>query len=1061
MSKYAMINRLGVVVGAALLAVVASLALTVAPAMAEFGVQKFAVSANNENGTKDVQAGSHPYSLTTTFVLDPMQGDLKNTTVELPPGFIGNPDATPKCAYQEFIKQEKSEPSCSSDTAVGIATLYLSEASNKETEVIPYSIPIYNLVPPKGVAAEFGFVAANLVPVLLTTSVRTGGDYGLTTSVSNVNQSALVLASKVTIWGVPANPKHDLIRGECEREVGGSLMPTYEAGFGLNGSETEIEGPVYPYEGSPSSPLGGGPLGGTPEPTLESEASGGCKTQGPEIPLLTNPTSCGVPRTATLTVESWEERRSHSTSFAMPEITGCEDLGFHPTVSVTPEKSSGSTPSGIGVDVNVPQGALENPDGLPQADVRDTTVKFPAGVQVNPSSGDGLQACSEAQVGYTGSKALNSVGEPGVLTSQFTPYVPGSAAAQAAVAEGKAPASEGSLQPGVNFCPEASKIANVRIKTPLLEGELEGGMYLASPQNFEGLPEENPFSSLIALYLVAEEPKAGVVVKLPGKVSLDEETGQVTTSFDQTPALPFSDLHVELFGGDRAPLSTPALCGEYVTGASLTPWSSSSPVEVSTGSGFKVTSGPGGGSCSSNPRPFSPSMTTSTSNLSAGAFTSLQTTINREDGQQSLSGAALTLPPGVSAVLAGVPLCPEAQANAGTCSTQSQIGEAMASAGLGPDPYTVTGGKVYLTQGYGGAPFGLSIVTPAVAGPFNLGNVVVRAKIEVNPLTAAVSVVTTGEIPHILRGIPLQLRHVRVVVNGGPDHANAFAFNSTSCESAKVMGTVSGVEGARSEVSSPLSVGDCASLKYEPKVTVATDAHTSKADGASLDFRISYPEGAMGRDAWFAKVKLDIPKQLPARLTTLQKACTEKQFETNYAGCPSASNIGHAVVHTEELPVPLEGPVYFVSHGGAKFPEVVMVLQGDNVTIDLHGETFISKTGVTSATFNAVPDAPFESVEVNIPTGPYSEFTANGNVCAETKAVTVKKKVTVKTHGHTKTVTRKIVESQPESLVMPTALVAQNGAEIHQSTPIEVTGCPKAKPAKKSKGKKGKPDKKK
>jgi hypothetical protein len=1058
MSKHEMINRLGIAVGAALLLVVALLALTVAPAMAEFGVQKFAVSANNENGTPDVQAGSHPYSLTTTFVLDPMQGDLKNTTVELPPGFIGNPDATPKCAYQEFIKQEKSEPSCSSDTAVGIATLYLSETSSKETEVIAYSIPVYNLAPPKGVAAEFGFVAANLVPVLLTTSVRTGDDYGLTTTVSNVNQSALVLASKVTIWGVPANPKHDLIRGECEREVGGSLIPTYEAGFGLNGSEAEIEGPIYPYGGSPSN------LGGTPEPTLESEANGGCKTQGPEVPLLTNPTSCGVSRTATLTVESWEEQRPHSESVAMPEITGCGALGFAPEIGVTSEKSSGGTPSGVGVDVRVPQGALENGDGVPQATVRDTTVTFPAGMQVNPSSADGLQACSEAQIGFTGSRELDPVGEPGVLTPQFTPYVPGSAAAQAAVAGGGAPASEATLQPGVNFCPEASKIANVRIKTPLLEGELEGGMYLASPQNFEGFPQENPFSSLIALYLVAEEPKAGVVVKLPGKVALNEATGQVTTNFEQTPSLPFSDLHVELFGGDRAPLATPVSCGEYTTGASLTPWSSSSSVD--TTAGFGITTGPGGGACSPSPLPFAPSLTSSTSNLSAGAFTSLQTTINREDGQQSLSGVALTLPPGVSAVLASVPLCGEAQANAGTCPVQSQIGEAMASAGLGPDPYTVTGGKVYLTQGYGGAPFGLSIVTPAVAGPFNLGNVVVRAKIEVSPLTAAVSVVTTGEIPHILRGIPLQLRHVRVLINGGPDHANAFMFNSTSCESAKATGTVSGAEGAHSEVSSPLSVGDCASLKYEPKVTVTTNAHTSKADGASLNFKISYPQGAMGKDAWFAKVKLDIPKQLPARLTTLQKACTEKQFETNPAGCPSASNIGHAIVHTEELPVPLEGPVYFVSHGGAKFPEVVMVLQGDNVTIDLHGETNISKTGVTSATFNAVPDAPFESVEVNIPTGPFSEFTANGNVCAETKTVTARKKITVKTNGHTKTVTRKVVESQPESLVMPTALVAQNGAEIHQNTPISVTGCPRVKVAKKSKGKKskgkkGKPDKKK
>jgi hypothetical protein len=387
------------------------------------------------------------------------------------------------------------------------------------------------------------------------------------------------------------------------------------------------------------------------------------------------------------------------------------------------------------------------------------------------------------------------------------------------------------------------------------------------------------------------------------------------------------------------------------------------------------------------------------------------------------------------------------------------VGETIVSVGLGNDPYSVTGGKVYITGPYEGAPFGLSIVNPAKAGPFDLQEgkpVIVRAKIEVNPITAALTVATNPagsqfSIPTMIDGVPLQIKHVYVNIT-----KQNFTFNPTSCEPMKITGTIQSAEGASVSVSDPFQSTNCASLKYEPKVTVTTNAHTSKADGASLNFKISYPQGAMGKDAWFAKVKLDIPKQLPARLTTLQKACTEKQFETNYVGCPAASDIGHAIVHTEELPVPLEGPVYFVSHGGAKFPEVVMVLKGDNVTVDLHGETFISKTGVTSATFNAVPDAPFESVEVNIPTGPYSEFAANGNVCAETKTVIVKKKVTVKTHGHSRTVTRKVDQVEPESLVMPTALVAQNGTEIHQNTPIGVSECSKVKAAKKANGGKDK-----
>jgi hypothetical protein len=1026
---------------AVMIALLVSVAVGAPSAHAEFNLHEFAVGINNENGSPDTQAGSHPYSLTTTFTLEPSQGNLKNATLELPPGLIGDPNATPRCHYEQFILQLKSAGFCPSDTAVGIATLYLTETVEKDEKVVPYTVPVFNLFPPTGTAAEFGFVAANLEPVLLTTTVRTGRDYGLTTRSTNVSESGVTLASKVTIWGVPANPKHDEIRGGCQREVGGSLRPTYEVGTGLRPGEDEQETPIH-VESEPgySSELDGG----LPEPKLGTDGCPG--TEGAEVPLLTNPTTCGVPRTASLTVESWEEKKSHTMPFKLPEITGCNHLAFEPTVRAKPEQTTAATPSGVNVDVDVPQASLENPEGLAQATVRDTSITFPAGLQVDPSSADGLAACTEAQVGYTGMTELDPTGEPGVKTAQFDPRVYDPATNR----------EEASL------CPNASRVANVRIKTPLLEGELEGGLYLASPQNFKTELEQNPFHSLIALYLIAEEPKTGVLVKLPGEVSLNETTGQITTSFEQTPSLPFSDLHVELYGGDRAPLATPETCGEYTTNASLTPWSSTTPVAQTTG--FEITSGPGGAACSSAPHTFSPSLTASTADGGAGQFTAVQTTIGREGGQQPLQNISLTLPAGYSAVLRGVPLCPEAEANAGTCSTESQIGESSAGAGLGPDPYTVTGGKVYLTEGYGGAPFGLSIVTPAVAGPFNLGDVIVRAKLEVNPLTAAITATTTGEIPHILRGIPLQLRHVRVAINGGPDHQGAFAFNPTNCEPANATATVDGLEGGSSSLTAPLGIANCATLKYEPKVTVTTNYHTSKADGASLDFKISYPSGAMGRDAWFAKVKLDIPKQLPARLTTLQKACTEKQFETNPAGCPAASDIGHAIVHTEELPVPLEGPVYFVSHGGAKFPEVVMVLQGDNVTIDLHGETNISKTGVTSATFNAVPDAPFESVEVNIPTGPYSEFTANGNVCAETKTVSVKKKVTVKTHGHKRTVTRKVVESQPESLVMPTALVAQNGAEIHQSTPIEVTGCPKAKPAKKSKGKKGKkgkPDKKK
>jgi len=347
---------------------------------------------------------------------------------------------------------------------------------------------------------------------------------------------------------------------------------------------------------------------------------------------------------------------------------------------------------------------------------------------------------------------------------------------------------------------------------------------------------------------------------------------------------------------------------------------------------------------------------------------------------------------------------------------------------VGGHPYTVTGGKAYITESFEGAPYGLSIVNPAKAGPFDVEHdtsnpaqdpacdcLVVRAKVAVDTRTAALTVTTatTGphKIPTVLDGIPLEIQHVNVTVN-----RPGFTFNPTSCDPLAVSSTITGLEGASSTLSVPFQVTNCAALKFAPKVQISAGGHASKVNGASLAFRISYPAHAMGKEAWFGEAKFDLPKQLPARLETLQQACLASVFENDRKACPKASIIGHAVVHTEVLPVPLTGSVYFVSYGGAKFPEAVMVLQGYGVTVELHGETFIDKkTGVTSATFRNTPDVPFESIEVTIPTGRYSEFAANlpkdnYDLC-----------------GH--------------KLTVPTLFKAQNNLEIHQNTPVTLTGC--------------------
>jgi len=393
-----------------------------------------------------------------------------------------------------------------------------------------------------------------------------------------------------------------------------------------------------------------------------------------------------------------------------------------------------------------------------------------------------------------------------------------------------------------------------------------------------------------------------------------------------------------------------------------------------------------------------------TSNPNAGQLSPLTVTFNREDREQDFQQIKVTTPPGLLGSLSGVPLCGEPQADLGTCSAASQIGEMTVAAGPGSHPYYQKG-MVYLTGPYRGAPFGLSIVVPTKAGPFNLGNVVVRARINVDPETTALTV-TTDPLPQILDGIPLRLRKTNVTIN-----RPGFIFNPTDCAQLHITATISGSQGTQTEESAPFAVAGCAGLPFGPKFTVATSGKTSRAAGASLDAKLVFPSGPQSN---IARVKVELPKQLPSRLTTLQKACPDTVFKTNPAACPAGSAIGAVQAVTPILPVKLRGPVYFVSHGGAAFPNLVAVLQGYGVRVDLVGETFISKKGITSSTFTNVPDVPVSSFELFLPEGPGSALAANGNLCKD-------------------------------KLAMPTLFTAQDGAQLKQNTPIQVTGCPKAK----------------
>jgi hypothetical protein len=699
------------------------------------------------------------------------------------------------------------------------------------------------------------------------------------------------------------------------------------------------------------------------------------------VPFLMQPTSCTGPLQSSGEADSWTHPGEYVPfllSEAMPSQDGCNRLPFSPTLTVAPDGPQGSKPTGLSVRVRVPQEQSLNPKGLAEADVRNTTVTLPEGVTLDPSGADGLEACNEAEIGYL----PGASNPPGEL--HFTSGLPAPKEA-----------------PPEPFCPDASKIGTVKFKLSILKNPLVGAMYLAA-QN------ANPFGSLVAMYLVAEEPESGVLVKLPGEVSLNQATGQLTTTFLNTPQAPAEDIELHFFGGERAPLATPAHCGTYTTTTSIASWSGNEPVHPS--SSFEVTSGPNGSPCA-DPLPFAPTLTAGTTSIQAGGFSPFTMTMGREDGNQTLAGIQLHMPLGLSGTLSTVKLCGEAQADAGTCGPESQIGETIVSVGEGSFPFSVTGGKVYITGPYKGAPFGLSIVNPAKAGPFDLGKVIVRGKIEVDPETAGLTITIDNEgpykIPTILDGIPLEIKHLNVNINR-PN----FAFNPTNCTPLAITGTLHSSEGSTDTLSVPFQITNCAVLAFKPKLTASTSGKTSRANGASLTVKLGYPAGPY--DANIARVKVELPKALPSRLTTLQKACTAAVFDANPANCPAASVIGHATATTPVLPVPLSGPAIFVSHGNEAFPSLVIVLQGYGVTVHLVGSTFISKQGITSSTFKTVPDVPVGTFELTLPEGPYSALAANGSLC---KA----------------------------KLTMPTEFVGQNGALIKATTKIQATGCPKAK----------------
>ncbi len=822
--------------------------------------------------------------------------------------------------------------------------------------------PVFDISPGPGEIATLGFSPSPGSLYIEGSITLRPGDYGADVAFRNTPQGLIEVDNvSLTVWGVPANPIHNPLR----------KLPQTAKG----GNNTSIGG--------------------------SSEAA--------PAPFFTNPTACGSePLESEFSVTSWQQpNESESpppTKMSFGPITGCDRLGMEPSLTAEATTSDAYAPTGLDLNTSVPQ-TYENPEGLATSTLKRAVVTLPEGMTVNPSAGAGLQVCSEAQ--YE-AEALQFV-------------------------EGQG-------------CPSESKLGTVKILTPVLKEEASGSVFLAEPAP-SGEAGRNPFGSLLALYIVARIPERGILIKAAGEVQANPVTGQLVTTFDTTnvaaphaglPPLPFSLLTFRFNQGATSPLVTPPTCGDYEVKAALTSWSDPDGVPLTP----LIPPFPIDSDCpSGGVPPFAPQAIAGTDDNSAGSYSPLYLRIVRNDGEQEITGFASQLPPGLTANLTGVPFCSEAAIEAArqksgvaeeanpSCPVASEIGHTVAEAGVGA-VLAQAPGKIYMAGPFDGAPFSVAAITSAHVGPFDLGTVVVHLPLNINPETGAVSIPAgaADQIPHIIKGIVVHIRDIRVYIN-----RPSFTLNPTNCDPMSFSATVIGggadptnpADNDPVTVTNPFQAADCSSLKFAPKFSVSTSAKTSRLDGASLHVDLAYPSGSLGQDANIKEVKVDLPKQLPSRLPTLQKACTEAQFTANPAGCPAASRIGSATAVTPILPVPLAGPAYFVSNGAAKWPELIIVLQGDGVTIDLHGETLISKAGVTSSTFKTVPDQPVTSFELTLPEGPYSALTALGNLCTTKK------------------------------LAMPTEFLAQNGAQIKQSTKITVTGCPKAKKPKKKKGEAG------
>ncbi len=873
-----------------------------------FGLRNISVAFEEEDGSPATKAGSHPFAFTTTFDVntteDPELGEIpidavKDLTIDLPPGLVADPGASPTCPAAVFIAStDPHNPRCPNATVLGFTTVKVGT-----TEPSTSTFPVYNLTAPRGAVLKVGFEASG-VPVTFEAGLRPSPPYNGFVSVTNVPQPINFYGSKTTVWGDPSDKSHDAQRGTCLSSAAADLC----AGGGAGGH-----------------------------------------------PFITLPRSCSGPLTTTFRARSWQDPSSWlSQSVQSEELGDCAGLSFAATIDARPSSDRVSSPSGLAFDLDLANEGLTSSSGRANSDIRSTAVTLPAGVTINPSQAEGLAVCSEAEFAREGPDTEFGAG-----------------------------------------CPAASKIGTVEVESPLVEDQiLQGSLFVAEPY-------ANPFGSLIAVYMTVKSPELGVGINLAGKVEPTEgtgpEAGRLRTTFgtdaDPLPQLPFSHFRLRFREGGRSPLITPPACGDYETQGLFSLYADPL-ASVPASSSFQITRGLDGGACPpAGAPPFAPGFSAGSLNNHAGSFTPFSMRLTRRDGDQDLTRFDAVLPPGVTGKLAGVAQCPEAaiaatKAKTGrqelaspACPASSEIGDTLAGAGVGSE-LTYVPGKLYLAGPFGGAPLSVVAVTPAVAGPFDVGTVVVREALALDPVTAQARVdgARSDPIPHTLAGIPLSLREIRVNVD-----RDRFVLNPTSCEEMQVGATLFGggtifspAAGFPVSLQSRFQAASCASLGFKPRLSLALRGGVDRGDHPALHAVFRPRQG----DANLRSVALSFPRSEFVENANFRTICTRVQFAAGAghgAGCPKGSVYGHVKAFTPLLDEPLQGPVYLRS-SNHPLPDAVFALHG---IVDVEAAVRIdSVKGHLRATLENSPDVPVSRVIVDMQGADKGLFVNSRNICA-------------------------------------------------------------------------------